>query len=90
MNGVEHQAFFIISHHSTIFFLASSLFLKPFAGKANSLRNVEFGIKASVFSMAFPKPVAESEKNSATFFPDKSYLFIYVLIAGVGLLFQMG
>jgi len=61
-----------VLHHSVIFFSASSLFFKG-SSTASSPTNVEFGINALVFSKASRRFVAP--KNSATLFPDKSFLF---------------
>ena len=62
--------------------------------KKSSLKSVlwsktmgEF-IQKQLKKVALPEP--ESEKNNATFFPDMSFFFKYVLIAGVGLPAQTG
>ena len=47
-----YYAVLSVLHHSTIFFFASSLLFKVFAGMVNSATNVEFSINFLVFSKA--------------------------------------
>ncbi len=61
-----------VLHHAVICFSASSLFSRG-SRTASSPMKVEFGINALVFSMAWRRLVPP--KKSATFFPDRSFLF---------------